>query len=218
METLGQRIQRLRKRNNLTQAKFAEACGWESISRVGNYERDTREPSLDDLRKMARVLGVSLMEVIGEDGDGTAQPLNTLDHLSIAAAEPELIGKFEVREASSAPSTYPLPRQWLNSGRYDPRFLRLIYAPDQGMEPTIQPGDACILDIRRTQPVDRGIYLIRRGNGDLVTRRLVSLVAGAYLLQADNPHKTYFPNESINEDQLAYLPILGRIIWRGGEL
>lgn len=154
METLGQRIQRLRKRKDFTQAKFAEACGWESISRVGNYERDAREPSLDDLRKIARVLGVSLMDVIGEDNP---QPLNTLDHLSVVEAEAELTGYPDLREPGEPPQTYPLPRQWLDAGSYDPKFLRLIYAPDQGMEPTIQPGDACILDIRRVPPVDQGV-------------------------------------------------------------
>ncbi len=42
----------------MSQAGLAKACGWASQSRVGNYERDTREPTLEDIALMAKVIGV----------------------------------------------------------------------------------------------------------------------------------------------------------------
>lgn len=58
--TLGQRIKTARIAAGLSsQLKLAEACGWESASRIGNYEQDTREPSLEDLRLIAKAVEAS---------------------------------------------------------------------------------------------------------------------------------------------------------------
>lgn len=58
MKTLGSRIAHYRNAAGMSQAALAKACQWSSQSRIGNYERDTREPSLADLHLMASVLGV----------------------------------------------------------------------------------------------------------------------------------------------------------------
>lgn len=58
MKTLGARIAHYRNLAGMSQAGLAKACKWASQSRVGNYERDTREPSLDDIALMADVLRI----------------------------------------------------------------------------------------------------------------------------------------------------------------
>jgi phage repressor protein C with HTH and peptisase S24 domain/DNA-binding XRE family transcriptional regulator len=63
-ESLAQRIKRLRKAAGLSQAELAEACGWKSQSRVGNYEAGTREPTLADLAAIASAVGVPESEII----------------------------------------------------------------------------------------------------------------------------------------------------------
>lgn len=63
-ESLGQRIRRLRKQVNLSQAQLAEACGWKSQSRVGNYEVGSREPNLADIAAMARALRVDPSQLL----------------------------------------------------------------------------------------------------------------------------------------------------------
>ncbi|MBX8528525.1 LexA family transcriptional regulator [Pseudomonas cichorii] len=57
-ESLGQRLQRLRLAAGKSQAAFAKLCGWESQSRIGNYESGAREPTLGDIELMAKALGV----------------------------------------------------------------------------------------------------------------------------------------------------------------
>lgn len=64
MDTLGSRIQRLRKQKRLSQKKLAQACGWESQSRIGNYESGLRMPSIPDLQLIAPALGVSLSDLL----------------------------------------------------------------------------------------------------------------------------------------------------------
>lgn len=58
MNTLGSRIAHYRKLANLSQGKLAKACGWASQSRIGNYELDSREPSLDDIALIAKALHI----------------------------------------------------------------------------------------------------------------------------------------------------------------
>lgn len=73
METLGQRIKRLRNAKGISQKALAEVCGWESQSRIGNYESDTRTPSLADLLLLAPALGVTIADLAGgEDRSGLA--------------------------------------------------------------------------------------------------------------------------------------------------
>lgn len=66
MNTLGQRIAFYRKAKKMSQAQLAEACGWASQSRVGNYEKDTREPSLADLSLLADKLGIDRTLLTGD--------------------------------------------------------------------------------------------------------------------------------------------------------
>lgn len=69
MKTLGSRIAHYRKLAGLSQAQLAVACGWKSQSRVGNYEANTREPTLADLEKLARALKVSVPVLTYGSGD-----------------------------------------------------------------------------------------------------------------------------------------------------
>ncbi|PPS61791.1 XRE family transcriptional regulator [Pseudomonas sp. BRM28] len=68
MNTLGNRIKHLRKAKGMSQQALALACGWESQSRIGNYEKGTRQPNLQDLEKLAGALGISLPDLVaGKD-------------------------------------------------------------------------------------------------------------------------------------------------------
>ncbi len=59
MNTLGSRIKHYRELRKISQRELALACGWASQSRIGNYEKDTREPSLDDVKAIAAVLKIA---------------------------------------------------------------------------------------------------------------------------------------------------------------
>jgi transcriptional regulator with XRE-family HTH domain len=63
-ESLPQRIKRYRKAIGLSQADLADACGWKSQSRVGNYEAGTREPTLADIAVIAKALGISESDLL----------------------------------------------------------------------------------------------------------------------------------------------------------
>lgn len=62
-----QQIRHYRKTNRWSQGHLAELCGWENPARVSNYENLSREPTLDDLAKMADAIKVPLKNILFED-------------------------------------------------------------------------------------------------------------------------------------------------------
>jgi SOS-response transcriptional repressor LexA len=62
MANIGQNIKNLRMQRGLSQKALAKLCGWDSNSRIANYEgtgKTTREPTLSDIKRLAKVLNVS---------------------------------------------------------------------------------------------------------------------------------------------------------------
>ena len=62
--TLGERIRQARLAKGWSQPELARRCGWDSQSRISQYETSKREPQLDDLRRMANALGMTLSELL----------------------------------------------------------------------------------------------------------------------------------------------------------
>lgn len=67
MTTLGERIKAARVAKGLSQPELARRCGWDSQSRISHYETGKREPQLEDLRKLARCLGLAIEDLVGTD-------------------------------------------------------------------------------------------------------------------------------------------------------
>lgn len=66
----------------MSQAQLAEACGWKSQSRVGNYEVGTREPTLADIAAIASALGVDQSELLlnsAQSSSAASPVLSTAD-------------------------------------------------------------------------------------------------------------------------------------------
>ena len=71
--TLGENLQRLRAAKGLSQEEVARAL---HISRqsVSKWENNAAEPGVDHLRALARLYGVTLDELLGEDGEAAPPP------------------------------------------------------------------------------------------------------------------------------------------------
>ncbi|MGK3194876.1 S24 family peptidase [Enterobacter soli] len=59
MDTIGKIIQRLRNDINLDQDELSLLCGWPNKGRLGKYESDIKEVTVDDAIILSSVLGVS---------------------------------------------------------------------------------------------------------------------------------------------------------------
>lgn len=97
---IGQKIRELRTRKKLTQTELGDLCGWEDAqTRISNYERNRREPTLADMQVIAQNLGVTVLEIIaGAEESYTSKMVSKL--LNADEERRNLI--FELIESSKA--------------------------------------------------------------------------------------------------------------------
>lgn len=107
-------------------------------------------------------------------------------------------------------------RDWIKQLGCRADELYVIYAEGDSMEPYIFAGDIVLLNTGALEPKDRQVYALRRADGTISIKRLVQQVVGGWVIRSDNPDKSRHPDESVAESVLHEIPILGRVIWRGG--
>lgn len=92
--TIGQRIQELRKKRNITQKQLSEMIG-KGFSTVQKYEIDAIQPPLDVLQKIADALEISLPELYGANENPMARFNFMTDLLSFDPDHSELISYYD---------------------------------------------------------------------------------------------------------------------------
>lgn len=228
METLGNRIARLRKaRGYSSQAALATACGWEkAAARIGNYEKDKREPNLADLRTLAAALDVTLMELIEDTSNQTAEAPATHSHIP-DATEYALVPQYTAQGAAGngqlndhveVKGGLVFKRAWLSRMNLRERNLHVIYVQGHSMEPTICDADVVLLDESQTDPRDGRIYAIRKPDGELIIKRLIQSLMSGWIIRSDNEDKRAYPDQPVTDSDIEQLSIVGRVVWHGGAL
>lgn len=207
------RIARFRKDAQLTQAELADACGWESgQGRIGNYEKDKREPSLTDLKNLCRALGCSMTDLVeGRDAAGRALHLESY---SVAHA-PALISGLQ--PGGNVPGAdLDLLDEVITSTGSKIENLRYGVMSDSSMDPTIHTNDIILIDVSLTEPKDRSIYAILTFDKKITARRFFQTVDGKWIARSDNPDRRIYPEESSLNWEISAARIIGGIVWRGG--
>lgn len=109
-------------------------------------------------------------------------------------------------------------KDWLAKMRVNPSALCAIYAEGSSMEPYIFEGDVVLLDLSDKEPKNRCVYAFTRPNDGVSIKRLVQQFSGGWVIRSDNPDKSMYPDEPVSEDFISQAPVLGRVIWRGGNM
>lgn len=219
-DTIGQRIKEARERLGISQGALAKRCGWSGQTRISNYEKDSREPKISDVKLLSEALGVSRMYLW--EGD-VASPVVLDDELendeyafipvmSVKAAAGSGYENFqEVNEGTLA-----FRRDWMIRSGLKEKNLRLIRATGESMEPTIYEGDMLLVDITAIEPHSGCIYALRRPDGSLSVKRLSQGFSGEWTIISDNRNKDKYRDEPIGNISTSSVPIAGRVVWRGG--
>lgn len=112
--------------------------------------------------------------------------------------------------------TLAFKKAWLKAKRLRADKLMVIYADGVSMQPTINAGDVILLDETKKDPVDGELFGLKLPNGnDIVKRLRKDSKTGEWLITSDNPE--FKPFGFADEDGLE-VKILGRVVWRGGDL
>ncbi|MEN2424706.1 LexA family transcriptional regulator [Chromobacterium vaccinii] len=214
MDTLGKRIAKARIAKGLSQGQLAELLHWSGQSRVGNYERDQREPTLEDINRIASIVGVSAKELIfgpdANDNQTVIQVTSSNDsYVYVAMTKPRQTQKGIDLQPISLPPLAIAKDQKAGLNEHT-RGLAALSAPiDDGMSPYISPGDVIVVDTSDTEPEDGGIYLIAL-NGKCLIRKLYTSADSIILRSFTHPDK------AILEHDRSQLQIMGKVAYRAG--
>ncbi|QJI32671.1 helix-turn-helix transcriptional regulator [Pseudomonas sp. ADAK18] len=108
-------------------------------------------------------------------------------------------------------------RDWLRAKGVSPKNLDVIYAHGDSMWPTISDHDVLLVDKSKVEPVDGQIFVMGNLDGAIV-KRLMKSELGGWIIRSDNPNKIMYGDEGLPDGEIYEHRILGRVIWRGGDL
>ena len=211
--------------------RLAKATGVSS-SAFRKWLKGAAEPSRDRLVALAAAAGVNVSWLA--QGEGPAPDSASLANHARFSQSPVGAGSLNPAEflvlprrieAAAAGSGHPhvngqtefigLRHDWLrtNFGR-EPAELTMEIAVGESMEPQIRNGDLLLVDTTDQTFRNFGIYVIEV-RGERLVKRVQRKFDGSLILISDN--KVYQP-ESIPADLAKEVRVVGRVIWRGGEV
>lgn len=211
MNTLAQRIKRFRKAKGLTQQALATACGWESQSRIGNYERGIREPNLADIEKMAAVFGITLSELLQGTPQAEAQASTNISFVrrALEGAVPVVgyaqLGVDGYFEALDFPAGHG--DGYLNIHSDDPKAYGLKVTGDS-MHPRIKNGEYVLVEPSKSY-FSGDEVMVRTGNGRTMIKEFIYLRDGMY--RFDSVNAEHAPIH-IAESEIEHIHLVGGIL------
>lgn len=153
MLTLYRNIKLYRTRNGWSQEEMAKRVGYSDKSMVSKIERGKVDLSRSQMERFADVFGISLSELMGDDGTTLTTRVPVLG--KVAAGLPieaiENIIDFE-----------EIPDEYMRKGEY----FALVIKGDS-MEPRMYDGDVVI--VRKQNTAESGQIVIATVNGDDAT-------------------------------------------------
>jgi len=198
---IAQNIERFRKAAGLTQAELAEKCGWNSQSRIGNYEKGTREPKYDILVTLAKAMGVRVSDITGE-----TRPSPIASELANVEPGPEIKGYCPViswvkaGEWSEIIDIYSpgVAEEWLPCpGPHSANTFVLRVAGESMYDPTGQrsfkEGDLIFVDPEK-HANNGSLVVVRQEEHTEATFKQLVIEGGQKYLKALNPS---WPNRII---------------------
>ncbi len=229
----------------LNQAELGEKCGWKSgQSTVSQYMTGRVALNLEALVKLAEHLQFEPSEVsptlasgIRRAGrpDGVKAPdreaanapfPDRLDAADLSEERYAFVPQYDAKAAAGLGSENPhveiratlaFKREWLKAKGVSPKSLAVIYADGESMEPTINDGDVLPVDLSKIEPEDHQVFVLAGSEGAIV-KRLVSSPLGRWIIRSDNEDKAEFPDRNLSREDNDEHRIIGKVIWRGGDL
>lgn len=225
----------------LTQTEVGERCEWKSPqSTVSQYMTGKVALNLEALVKLADALDFEPAQVSPTLAAGIRRAPQPLTRATEAANSPlpdgadqdELDGRYayvpqyDAKAAAGLGSENPhveirstlaFKREWLKVKGARPDQLIVIYAEGESMWPTINDGDVLLVDRSRIDPADGQVFVLAGSDGAIV-KRLIQGPLGQWILRSDNDDKDEYPDRSHLRSNGNEHRIIGKVIWRGGDL
>lgn len=115
-------------------------------------------------------------------------------------------------------ATLAFKREWLRVKGVNAKNLIVIYADGESMWPTIDDHDVLLVDKSRAEPADGQIFVMASADKGAIVKRLVQSPLGGWIIRSDNEDKDEYPDLLLSRSEINEHRIIGRVIWRGGDL
>lgn len=231
----------------LNQTEVGERCEWKSPqSTVSQYINGKVALNLDALVKLSKALDFDPAEVsptlasgitrITDQGAGPATGQG-----QVAAKTPFPVGsdteavedkyaqipQYSAKAAAGlghenphveSLATLAFKRDWLRAKGVKAEKLIVIYADGDSMWPTINDHDVLLLDTSKTDPIDGQVFVLTSTDKGSIVKRLVKTPLGGWILRSDNDDCDDYADIVLARSELNEHRIIGKVIWRGGDL
>jgi phage repressor protein C with HTH and peptisase S24 domain len=228
MMAIADNIKKYRLAAGLSQPKLAKLCGWESQSRISNYETEVRSPSIDDLRTIASALNINLIQLINGDNNTAHQDIaeysdnntpidleNNIDYPSIKRVNLKLsagISGFAIDYDVENKAPIVMRKEWFGSRGYRPDKLLAVLVHGDSMQNGLYDGDTVVINTADNMPSDGEVFAINY-EGEMLIKRMVR-DAGVWWLSSDNPDQRKYPRKECASDMCL---IIGKIVHKQSE-
>lgn len=115
-------------------------------------------------------------------------------------------------------ATLAFKRDWLRMKGVNPKNLIVIYAEGESMWPTINDHDVLLVDRSKVEPTNKDVYVLTSTDNGAIVKRLIRTAIGSWIVRSDNNDDGEYPDRILSRNEINEHRILGRVIWRGGDL
>lgn len=212
---LGQKIKTLREAKNLTLQDVGDLWGI-SRSSVQGWESGTSKPGIDKLPALARLLGVSVDELLSSQDilpgarSVVVADAENEDFYQIPRVTLKLqagITGFQTEPDRRSKARSSVPKEWVDRSGLNPEQLLAIAVRGDSMQPTLNEGDTVIINLADTKLVDNAVYAVNY-EGEAVVKRLAR-DAGDWWLMSDNPDQRKYHRRSCRGAECI---VVGRVV------
>ena len=215
MDTIGDRIRRIRKGLGLNQLDFAIKIGLESAMAISKYENNSRTPDKNRLIKISELGGVTLDKLM----TGT-EPTDKVKNMTMSSPDLAIENHVDICKqvgvyalaGAGAPTdlvaTSPLENIAIPTSFYKPSIIT-IKVRGKSMEPLIRDGAYIGIDRDERWIVSGEIYAVWLPYEGAVIKRLY-MDMEKIILKSDN---TQFPDISVLLQGISEGFIQGRVKW-----
>jgi phage repressor protein C with HTH and peptisase S24 domain len=210
--------------------RLAKAAGV-SPSALRKWLRGEAEPSRERLITFADAAGVEIAWLVRGEGE---QPSLKDTSGRRQGGERDMTGRSPISEflllpqkpkTAAAGAGKPAPdhpaefiafrHDWIQTVfELDPEQVMLISAAGDSMEPGIRDGDLLLVDTRQSDFNEFGIYVFE-ARGERLVKRVQRKFDGTLYVISDN---TVYQPEVISSELATEIKVVGRVIWRGGNV
>lgn len=198
-------VKQSRMKAGMTQEYLAEKLSMTKAN-VSAFENCRTMPSFSVMIKICELCDVSLPAQ--ELKSPTEESAVIIDQLTVKAE----CGNGNLNDYIELNGGLSFSRSWLKKMNINAKSCYVIYAKGFSMHPTVQDGEAVLIDTSQTTPIENKVFLISRHFNGLIIKRISRDRDGHFIYISDNNDKNHYSNMHALEND----KIIGRVVWTGG--